>query len=824
MVFSKLFKKNKSPKNDGTGELDLPYTLVTKFYLNGKGIKGKPLYELTESHIIGSVEGDILIEDKNVSAKHLEIHVTDGVVTITDLSSEAGTSVNKKAINPGKKVILRDGDDIRLGKLKLVFEEVDEEVPDLDAQADMQETTLAQTTENPADDLTDTPPDEKNEEKNEEEHEEITEEQVAQTPQEAPSGEDPDDQLKEVVEEEASEGLKVATSIIKSGPVKEESAKEKTFKLQLYDYNESQEDVEAQNNSKKDIKSINLRKQKTDKIKTKKAVAGPSANAFFRLLALVTDIIFFALIIENIPQKTMLLIEIDKGIKFVLDKLVPLFKTHALKYVDLAYAKVPALVKIQETIVNAYQEEHFLYIQYLILLIGFQLVCTFLFGVSLGQFLFGIKAKGNFVLKRILGVFRVILNYLLLPFFVLFELPTLFSKRSFKEILSFTQLEMVSKLRVFLTLFLIFPLMGLGFIVAPLLENFTVPKAIIVESQDELKLEKVSTKFTHYSQALKLTVDRSNTLSLLPKLKVVQVDGKKSVQMGFVGIIKENDKVESVEILRDVKLNLSKFFLNYTKLNPFVYLKYKTLLDVVHDASNDNPNFKSKSFPNQAFATELIGVLKGAFSFSIDDPSQSIEFLKAHGPFFIAHMDVRNNLLNLVSNPVTKIEISQVGSSFSLLIYTQAGKKNFLRIIPLNGNKVYSYKVQYESAQALERVLKFDYNSENSQNLPSFSVAGFLDIISGDNEIESAQVFQQLYQSLYSFGMKSLSDQDEKSLALLQSSIRDTIELFENKLDSIKVKKSVKDKLVQNLNDLLQAIVDKDNKFFGIENSKVKTI
>ena len=97
-MLGKLFKKNKTPLNGGTGESELPTKLVTKYYLNAKSLKGKPLFELAAKHLIGSEEGDILLDDKTISAAHLEVELADGVVTVMDLGSEKGTFLGKKQI------------------------------------------------------------------------------------------------------------------------------------------------------------------------------------------------------------------------------------------------------------------------------------------------------------------------------------------------------------------------------------------------------------------------------------------------------------------------------------------------------------------------------------------------------------------------------------------------------------------------------------------------------------------------------------------------------------------------------------------------------
>ena len=827
MVFSKLFKKNKMPKNSGNEDGDAEFTLVTKYYLNGKSIKGKPLYELTSEHIIGSEEGDIIIDDKNISSKHLQINLDQGVVTIMDLGSEKGTKVGKKDIEPGKKVILRDGDDVRLGKLKLIFEEVEEEVPimnsggglsaedktgEVDTAGFEPEETAETTTEAPAEE---TPPEAPQEApKTPPESEELT--------LEAPAAKE--EEPADLSEEEApkEDGLNVDTSIIKNGPVEDEDEnREKTFKLQLYNYTDSELDDSSSNEDEKknNLKAINLRKLNKQKTKTKGVSVGPSANAIVRLLGLITDIVLFSILLLFLPQKQLILKYIDKGITKGLDFIVPLFKTHALKYVDMAYKEVPALAKIQEEIVKNYKDEYFIYIQYIIFFMAFQMIMTLLFGVTIGQFLFGMKAYGNFVIKRFLGPLRVFLNYLFVPFFWLFELPTIFSKRSFKEVLSFTQVIFISKARLFSSIFILYPLLGLGLITAPLFEDMTIPKAIKVETNKDFKIVKNETQYNHHSDSLNLSLVSNENMIYLPQIKVVQIDGKKIIQIGYRAIIKSESVVVSYELLKAKKINFQKFFGQFTKLNPLVYSKHKTILDVVHDASNDNPNFKSKNFPTADFAKEVEHVLKGALTFSIDDPNLAIDFLIKYGPFFIGHMDVRKKVLELVDNPVSKIDIRQVGSSFAMVLYTETGKKKFLSILPLNGLKSYVYKIRYEEEKDLSEIFKLDLNRKNN-NLSNDITSDFLNLVVSKKREKVDEKLQSLYEYLMSFASLCLLEGDEKSLAILQTSIRDILELLESNKETVKFNQPRANKLKQNLNDLLQAIIDKDSKFFNIKKTK----
>lgn len=67
-----------------------------------------------------SKENDIVVRPSSVSAFHAEIlKGDDGVVRIEDLKSQNGTYVNGEKI---KKAVLKDGDNIKMGAIRLVFE------------------------------------------------------------------------------------------------------------------------------------------------------------------------------------------------------------------------------------------------------------------------------------------------------------------------------------------------------------------------------------------------------------------------------------------------------------------------------------------------------------------------------------------------------------------------------------------------------------------------------------------------------------------------------------------------------------------------------
>lgn len=64
------------------------------------------------------VAADILLDDRTVSRKHVEIHRTDAGFVVRDCGSLNGTYVNGARVD---EVVLAAGDELRVGKFRLTF-------------------------------------------------------------------------------------------------------------------------------------------------------------------------------------------------------------------------------------------------------------------------------------------------------------------------------------------------------------------------------------------------------------------------------------------------------------------------------------------------------------------------------------------------------------------------------------------------------------------------------------------------------------------------------------------------------------------------------
>ncbi|MBO0843172.1 MAG: zinc-ribbon and FHA domain-containing protein [Nocardioides sp.] len=63
-------------------------------------------------------ESDIFLDDVTVSRRHAEFDRTQGTYSVSDVGSLNGTYVNRDRID---KVLLKDGDEVQIGKFRLVF-------------------------------------------------------------------------------------------------------------------------------------------------------------------------------------------------------------------------------------------------------------------------------------------------------------------------------------------------------------------------------------------------------------------------------------------------------------------------------------------------------------------------------------------------------------------------------------------------------------------------------------------------------------------------------------------------------------------------------
>ena len=66
-------------------------------------------------------EADFVLNDPQISRRHLLIRVNAGLFSLIDQNSSNGTVLNSNPVGPGKPVRLKNLDEIQLGRTRLLF-------------------------------------------------------------------------------------------------------------------------------------------------------------------------------------------------------------------------------------------------------------------------------------------------------------------------------------------------------------------------------------------------------------------------------------------------------------------------------------------------------------------------------------------------------------------------------------------------------------------------------------------------------------------------------------------------------------------------------
>ena len=77
-----------------------------------------------------SADNEFTVDEDTISAHHCEVHLKGGTVTVRDLNSTNGTSINGEALD-GQTGPLGPGESLVLGSVHFTLEEIKIQIPDL---------------------------------------------------------------------------------------------------------------------------------------------------------------------------------------------------------------------------------------------------------------------------------------------------------------------------------------------------------------------------------------------------------------------------------------------------------------------------------------------------------------------------------------------------------------------------------------------------------------------------------------------------------------------------------------------------------------------
>ena len=772
MDIKKLFNRNKAPNKIGKNTQDdrVPTSYVNRIYLSFPDIDGEPTFELEEVLSIGSEVGDAIINDDDVSPRHCTFTLNQDVISLMDHNSQSGTFINKKKIDPGRIFILQDKDKIRLGTLPLIIEKIEEPVyedseifeGDIVENGTVEESisSLDSTSELEISALEDL-------------DEDSLDDDIPDLPMP-----DADDLLDEDLEPEPEE----------PEPEPEPEPEEET----------------------KDVKTLKASgglslKKVAGKTMVFKGFVPASSNSLVRVIAILIEVLIiilsFSLIGGNDAFFNLLKVYPNQLVSFVQPYYTQFLEIHIQKLITL----VPALPKIWLEIISFFEKYPDLYYG-MILFLVIRIVTPIIFGVSVGQALIGVSGRGHFLVKRIMGMIREFIGVVTFPLLI-FDLPSLLSKRTFKEVITFTHIESVSKIKTIVLSLLLFLVLGTSYFVSPMVIDLDIKSSIPVNDLN-IKMKKVElASLKENSKSLNLEFVKNEDSIVLPVFKVVQSKKKRQLIPSF-NIVNLKTKTK-INIAKIKSFSLGKLLSLGVESNYLASMKFPKIVGIVNDVANTNKNFKQSSFKDMALISEIENLVKTSFSLSFMNLH---EHALEYGPFLKGFVDLRFNIESIVNEQISMVSSTQLGDSPFIIL--QTGKAS--TFFEINNQQVSLYRANTNRIKDLEIVskdLRWGGTKELETSDGKVTLISFVDELLSEND-KNIQFYQKSYELLYSTSRKFIITDDKILTTELKTSVASILKVIDY------VPGKDKDKFVQNITDLLKAINDNDKKFFGVSDTK----
>ncbi len=464
-----------------------------------------------------------------------------------------------------------------------------------------------------------------------------------------------------------------------------------------------------------------------------------------------------------------------------------------------------------------------------------RLVSTFVFGVSVSELLLGIRATGNGVWARIGGVVRVLIGTLTGPLLI-FDLPAVVSRRTFKEVVTFTNVQLRSRLVTIVATVLVVPLMLLAALLSPLLIGLEPPAPIAVNDKIEQKIrvetpppaeEKIVTDSSRFFK-LAASYD-ANELSIIPEFSFSGVKNRLNYKSSLVFYQRD--------LKRDVRFEVYKTF-DLKKLlgfgmrgNVFLYEKFPAIYSFVYSASESNPSFRklNDARSEAAFATEVIEFTKLAFELHAGN---ALEVMQSETPLLKGLVDYKASFLSLVEyKDFDRIGFIKIGN-VTFMKFSYLKQKPFDLIIPLMKDQGRVFRVTFDKKENLSALTNKFYKyaldkadwiqpdaAPAAEVLSPFGVIDLFSSLNQGTQAITAEKAQALYAYYFEKTSEVLTRDDAIEGLIWKSSLGSILRVLEALRKGEADDTAPHLKLQQNFKDLFDAFENRNFEYFGITQS-----
>ena len=717
-MLGKFKDKFKSTPNMGNDEPQMGNFVPegASAYITFPDIDPLKEYEITGTITIGREVGDILLDDANLSPRHCTLTLHDDVISIIDHSSEQGTFLNNKRLDAGKKYIMGEKDQLRLGDL---YSSLNWSAPE-EVEAVGEQTQIIRA-----------------------------------------------DILPEVEERQEKTGVtKLFGQLNESIEAEREVVPELPIKAKIkQDRNFDVEEVELDPKVLTQTKAAKFSKKKRQRVthakyETEEEVQTKPAHLFYRLVGIGIDI-FICLSIMNIFY-----VFVD-------------FNQFLSKVVELGgiYLNIPSLTDelgayIPAAILKSVLEFEQLDIVLKFLVVFFltRIATSLILGVSAGQFVIGLHSQGSFLFKRILGGIRELLA---VPTMIWGDLPTFIAKRSLKEILTKTVVEYKNHI-----LSISLSVLGLVFFflvasLSPMIKGLEILPAIAVKDKRQ-KIEIWSYDRKLSFDLLKMSLEGSNDFSILPAFAVEQSKDKRFLTFGVHYLDKKSG--QSISIRKIKEFETDSLYEDFFKFNFLGEKQYASLYAEIHSVGKKNKNFAQSLLFSKQAQENAIDIVKSSFDLNLRKVPKYIE---KHGPFVGGARDLYEKLTHLVSDKINSISLISLGGQQGFLFEHKIADQAYYSFISASGKKGVLYRLGHDPTDPNYRLLTQSIKLENSKdNISSRDpVELFLQSFK-DKDSEDFEVAQLIYERYFILAKELLQNNNDTAINGLSLNLDKTLEVL----------------------------------------------
>lgn len=569
-------------------------------------------------------------------------------------------------------------------------------------------------------------------------------------------------------------------------------------------------------------------KKKNKKKKRFSFATYEAANTLLRVLSIVGDfflsyillILFlpfddFKFLLETIPKLVtdLLPIPIDQGLDILKNEYqIP------LESVFEVY-----------NFLNSYLEIYPLIVMYGLL----RLISTFILGVSFSQLMFGIRAGMNKIWARIGGVLRVVIGFFTWPFFI-FDLPALISRRTFKEVITFTHLYNSSKLASIIGIIFYPVLLVIAFTFAPLFQGFEMTEPLILNPK---VTERIATEEaggateqmqSTSGQFFQMTLSYpSEDFSLIPRFNFLGAGSKTKMEPGLSIFEKANLKTSmNLSLLKT--FDLAALIELALRGNPFLQNKFPALYEYAYTSSSAIDAVVKTQDDKKAsqFEKELKDLIQLSFKLNLEN---SLDIIQTETPILAGLVHFRSSLISLLGGKAfSDAGFIKIGDTIFLKFSSEKIQDDYLFPLRPKG-RLYEATFNGESPQVINnlknKIYKFALFKSHwgvVKKAPRGETLSALEVLDAFSvDYKENRFNMELAQALYGYYFERSGEVIRQDLPeekkIWAESINSVIQILESMDASTSPEgEDARTKLLNNFRDLKTAFDNGNESFFGI--------